>query len=147
MVVENVLIPAHTRGADRRVNREYTRLSDRMKYHRKVGHHGLAAELRKQMQQLPSRDPHDPDYRRLRYVRYADDFVLGFIGPKAEAKEVKESLETFLRDTLKLDWSQWLEAIQGKDSHNPRHQPGGEVPRLRAREPTGQRPTRPHRSA
>ena len=103
--VETMLIPAHTRGTDRRPNREYTRLSDRMKYHRKVGHHSLAAELRKQMQQLPSRDPHDPDYRRLRYVRYADDFVLGFIGPKAEAKQVKESLETFLRDTLKLELS------------------------------------------
>ena len=103
--VENVLIPAHTRGTDRRANREYTRLSDRMAYHRKVGHHSLAAELRKQMQQLPSRDPHDPDYRRLRYVRYADDFVLGFIGPKAEAKQVKESLETFLCNTLKLELS------------------------------------------
>ena len=103
--VETMLIPAHTRGTDRRPNREYTRLSDRMKYHRKVGHHSLAAELRKQMQQLPSRDPHDPDYRRLRYVRYAGDFVLGFIGPKAEAKQVKESLETFLRDTLKLELS------------------------------------------
>ena len=103
--VENVLIPAHTRGTDRRPNREYTRLADRMKYHRKVGHHSLAVELRKQMQQLPSRDPNDPDYRRLRYVRYADDFVLGFIGPKAEAKQVKESLETFLRDTLKLELS------------------------------------------
>ena len=103
--VENVLIPAHTRGTDRRNNREYTRLSDRATYHRKVGHHRLAKELRHQMQQLPSRDPHDPDYRRLRYVRYADDFVLGFIGPKAEAKQVKESLETFLRDTLKLELS------------------------------------------
>ena len=54
------------------------------------------------MQQLPSRDPY---YRRLRYVRYADDFVLGFIGPKVEAQQVKESLETFLRDTLKLELS------------------------------------------
>ena len=103
--VENVLIPAHTRGTERRNNREYTRLWNRMAYHRNVGHHSLAAELRKQMQQLPSREPHDPDYRRLRYVRYADDFVLGFIGPKAEAQQVKESLETFLRDTLKLELS------------------------------------------
>ena len=31
-------------------------------------------------------------------------------------------------------------AIQGENSHNPRHQPGGAVPRLRARESTGQRP-------
>ena len=38
-------------------------------------------------------------------------------------------------------------AIQGENSHNPRHQPGGAVPRLRAREPTGQRPVRPQRSA
>ena len=76
-----------------------------MVYHRKMGHSSLAAELRKQMQQLPSRDPHDPDYRRLRYVRYADDFVLGYIGPKAEAQQVKESLETFLRDSLKLELS------------------------------------------
>ena len=104
--VENVLIPANTRGTDRRDNREYTRLLNRMHYHKKVGHHSLAAELRKQMQQLPSRDPHDPGYRRLRYVRYADDFVLGFIGPKADAQQVKESLETFLRDSLKLELSQ-----------------------------------------
>ena len=103
--VENVLIPVHTRGTDRRDNREYTRLRNRMVYHRKMGHSSLAAELRKQMQQLPSRDPHDPDYRRLRYVRYADDFVLGYIGPKAEAQQVKESLETFLRDSLKLELS------------------------------------------
>ena len=104
--VENVLIPANTRGTVRRDNREYIRLRSRMVYHRNVGHHSLAAELRKQMQQLPSCDPYDPDYRRLRYVRYADDFVLGFIGPKAEAQQVKESLETFLRDTLKLELSQ-----------------------------------------
>ena len=57
------------------------------------------------MLQLPSGDPNDPGFRRLRYVRYADDFVLGFIGPKAEAGQIKESLETFLRDTLKLQLS------------------------------------------
>ena len=57
------------------------------------------------MQQLSSGDPHDPDYRRLRYVRYADDFVLGFIGPKAEAEQIKESLATFLCESLKLELS------------------------------------------
>ena len=103
--VENVLIPAHTRGTVRRDNREYTRLLNRAKYHKSQGHHALALQLRKQMQQLPSVDPYDPGYRRLRYVRYADDFVLGFIGPKAEAQQVKESLETFLRDSLKLELS------------------------------------------
>ncbi len=103
--VENMLIPAHTDGSDRRDNREYTRLLKQAAYQRKRGNHAKALQLRKQMQQLPSRDPYDPSYRRLRYVRYADDFVLGFIGPKAEAEQIKESLETFLRDSLKLELS------------------------------------------
>ena len=103
--VENVLIPAHTRGTARRRNPAYIRLSSRATYRRNVGHHRLATELRHQMRQLPSSDPHDPGYRRLRYVRYADDFVLGYIGPKAEAQQVKDSLETFLRDSLKLELS------------------------------------------
>ncbi len=103
--VETVLIPAHTRGPARRQNPEYGRLRSRMVYHKKVGHHRQAAELRKAMQRQPSGDPYDLEYRRLRYVRYADDFVLGFIGPKAEVEQIKESLEIFLRDTLKLELS------------------------------------------
>ena len=103
--VENVLIPENTRGTARRRNSAYIRLNHQAKHHKSKGRHVLARELRKQMQQLPSGDPQDPGYRRLRYVRYADDFVLGFIGPKAEAQQVKESLETFLRDSLKLELS------------------------------------------
>lgn len=30
----------------------------------------------------------DENWRRLTYVRYADDFLLGFIGPKEEAMEL-----------------------------------------------------------
>jgi hypothetical protein len=45
----------------------------------------------------------DPGYRRLRYCRYADDHLLGFIGPKAEAEEIKAKLATFLRETLGLE--------------------------------------------
>ena len=103
--VETVLIPAHTRGKARKYNREWANVKNLSAYYRKVGNHAMATALRKQMQQLPSSDPFDPDYRRLRYVRYADDFVPGFIGPKAEAGQIKESLETFLRDTLKLELS------------------------------------------
>ena len=58
------------------------------------------------MRSLPSVDPQDPGYRRLRYVRYADDTLLGFAGPKAEAEEIKQRLAQFLRDDLKLELSQ-----------------------------------------
>ncbi|MDE2753019.1 MAG: reverse transcriptase domain-containing protein [Gemmatimonadota bacterium] len=104
--VENVLIPAHTRGDKRRINPAWHALRRRMVRRRNRGDHVEAAQLRKQMQQLPSRDPQDPGYRRLRYVRYADDFVLGFSGPKAEAKEIRESLKTFLHDSLALELSE-----------------------------------------
>ena len=55
------------------------------------------------MRTLPSTDPMDPGYRRLRYVRYADDHLLGFIGPKAEAEQIKAKLARFLRETLGLE--------------------------------------------
>jgi hypothetical protein len=58
------------------------------------------------MLSLPSEDPQDPAYRRLRYIRYADDHLLGFTGPKAEAEEIKQRLATFLHDDLKLELSQ-----------------------------------------
>jgi hypothetical protein len=45
----------------------------------------------------------DPGYRRLFYCRYADDHLLGFIGPRAEAEEIKSKLARFLRETLALE--------------------------------------------
>jgi hypothetical protein len=57
------------------------------------------------MQQLPSILPNDSEYRRLRYCRYADDFLLGFVGPKDEAEAIKHRLMTFLREDLKLELS------------------------------------------
>ena len=72
---------------------------------RKAGDRERAWELTKAYQALPSRDPADPNFRRLWYVRYADDFLLGFIGPKAEALDIKRQLATFLREELRLDLS------------------------------------------
>ncbi len=63
----------------------------------------VARELRKQLRGTPSKDPQDPGYRRLRYCRYADDTLLGFAGPKAEAEQIKQRLAQFLRDDLKLE--------------------------------------------
>jgi hypothetical protein len=69
---------------------------------KRAGNRKEAQRLWTQVQHLPSRDPHDPDYRRLKYVRYADDTLFGFIGPKAEAEEIKGKIATWLRENLKL---------------------------------------------
>ena len=104
--VERELIPQHTRGASRKVNPEYERVKSRLRRARGHGDRAEARDLEKHLRALPYGDPMDPGYRRLRYVRYADDHILGFIGPKAEAEEIKTRLAAFLRETLGLELSQ-----------------------------------------
>ncbi len=59
--------------------------------------------IRQQLQTMPTQDMRDENYRRLWYIRYADDFLLGVIGPKNDAIEIKEELSRYLREKLKLD--------------------------------------------
>jgi group II intron reverse transcriptase/maturase len=101
--VETVLIPQCTRGKHRRGNPEYRRRTHQMTLARRRGDRETARALRRETRQLPSVDPQDPGYRRLRYSRYADDHILGFTGPKAEAEAIKDQLATFLRDELALE--------------------------------------------
>jgi len=100
--VETVLIPQYTRGKCRKRSPEYDRLRHHMVQARARGDRALAHDLRRQLRRVPSGDPQDPGYRRLRYSRYADDHILGFIGPKAEAEAIKDQLARFLRDDLAL---------------------------------------------
>jgi len=104
--VERELIPQYTRGALRKGNPEYWRVRARQNRARKRGDRAAARDLGKQLRTLPSADPMDPGYRRLQYVRYADDHILGFTGPKAEAEEIKAGLARFLRETLGLELNQ-----------------------------------------
>jgi len=103
--VERVLIPQYTRGSYRRRNRAYGTLTEAIGRARARGDRDRVKLLRKQQRVMPSVDPDDPGYRRLRYIRYADDHLLGFTGPKAEAEEIKQQLARFLRDELKLELS------------------------------------------
>jgi group II intron reverse transcriptase/maturase len=104
--VERELIPQHTRGNSRKVNREYSRLARRRQDARRRGDRAGARELAQQMRTVPYGDPMDPGYRRLKYIRYADDHILGFIGPKVEAEQIKAELAAFLRETLALGLNQ-----------------------------------------
>ena len=47
----------------------------------------------------------DSNYRRLKYIRYADDFLLGFVGTRREAEEIKQQLAEFLQNQLRLELS------------------------------------------
>jgi group II intron reverse transcriptase/maturase len=103
--VETVLMPHYTRGQRRARNGAYRRVQEAMTRARDRGDRAAVRSLRKQLRNLPSVDPQDPGYRRLRYVRYADDTLLGFTGPRAEAEEIKQRLAAFLRDDLNLELS------------------------------------------
>jgi group II intron reverse transcriptase/maturase len=104
--VESVLIPQYTRGDRRARNPAYLQVAAALARARRRGDRTQVRQLRQQMRSLPSLDPQDPGFRRLRYVRYADDTLLGFAGPKAEAEEIKQRLAGFLREELKLELSQ-----------------------------------------
>jgi group II intron reverse transcriptase/maturase len=103
--VETVLIPQHTRGAGRKPNPAYTKVKSGVAQAVRRGDRATAGKLRQQMRSMPSKDLRDPGYRRLRYVRYADDQLLGFTGPIAEAEQIKDQLAAFLRDNLGLELS------------------------------------------
>jgi group II intron reverse transcriptase/maturase len=104
--VEQRLIPEYTRGEKRRSELRYRRVESRIAKAARHGDRTAVRALRHLRRSLPSQDPDDPGYRRLRYVRYCDDFLLGFAGPRREAEEIKSKIGEFLRGELKLELSE-----------------------------------------
>jgi len=54
---------------------------------------------------FPHLDPFDSNFKRIQYVRYADDFLIGIIGNKEDARKIKMKIKEFLNNTLKLELS------------------------------------------
>ena len=104
--VEQTLLPTYNRGETRRIHPQYRLIYKRLYRRRKAGKLKEANALAKQLRTLPQGDSADPNYRRLRYIRYADDTLFGFAGPKVEAEEIKQQLKEFLQDILKLELSE-----------------------------------------
>jgi hypothetical protein len=104
--VEQQLIPEYTRGERRRTEPRYQRVESRIAKAQRHADRDAVRALRRLRRRLPSQDPDDPGYRRLRYVRYCDDFLLGFAGPRREAQEIKSKIGEFLREELKLELSE-----------------------------------------
>jgi hypothetical protein len=51
---------------------------------------------------LGARDQKDPNFSRLHYIRYADDFLLGFTGTRENALLILNSIKLFLETKLNL---------------------------------------------
>jgi group II intron reverse transcriptase/maturase len=103
--VIGTLIPQVNRGEVRAYNPEYFKCSEAMGKAKKEGNRTLYRKLSLFRRTLPVGRTDDPNFRRLFYVRYADDFLLGFIGPKVEAEDIKQQLKDFLSHELKLELS------------------------------------------
>jgi hypothetical protein len=100
------LIPVYTRGEARKRNPDFRHYEYKKWLAKSKGDRKAYKVYHQKQHSVPSLETHDPDYRRLHYVRYADDFLLSFAGPKEEAEEIKRRLATFLSDELKLELSQ-----------------------------------------
>jgi hypothetical protein len=105
-------------GKKRGDNKEYKRLSYQIQslWHKednlppsakteRTAIHAQRLQLNLARQGVPSNDPMDPHYKRLRYCRYADDFVIGLIGSKAEADRTLNEVRAFIQNDLKLTTS------------------------------------------
>jgi group II intron reverse transcriptase/maturase len=105
--VENDLIPAYTKGKRRKQSVARRKINAKLRWARERGDspeklRPLLAARRK----VRDGDPHDPDFRRLHYIRYADDFLLGYTGPRKDAEAIRDRIKAFLSDKLKLTLSE-----------------------------------------
>lgn len=104
-------------GAKRAENKEYQKLAWKRhglsvkadKCTDKTKRAEILAQIREldiQKLKMPCRNPMDGSYKRLQYVRYADDFIIGIIGSKADAEKVKADVGIFIMNMLKLEMSE-----------------------------------------
>jgi len=95
-------------GKERRVNPAYKRIESRRYRLVKAGRANTEEfkKLGKLMRSLPSLDTYDPNFVRIKYVRYADDWLIGVIGNHGLAEEIKDRVGKFLKDKLALTLSQ-----------------------------------------
>ena len=105
------------RGNKRAVNVEYHKLSaKRIRLKRKLAKAQSEEEkqsllesireLDKVHKSIPCKNPMDTNFRRLQYVRYADDFLIGIIGAKEDAQAVKQEIGVYIAEQLKLELSE-----------------------------------------
>lgn len=104
------------KGKERKLSTEYQRRASHVKWLKKKVSNAQSEEERKryleqynqerkELLKTPCTSDMDENYRRIRYVRYADDFLIGVIGTKAECEKIKEDITEFMDEKLKLELS------------------------------------------
>jgi len=99
--MENI-IERDTQGAYRKQNPEYNKTRYQLKKAQAAGNVAEIKVLNKKLKDMASVDVMDSNFKRVKYVRYADDFLIGIIGDKKYAKQIKQEIADFLRIKLKL---------------------------------------------
>ena len=117
--VTEQLKPTFDRGERRERNPEYQKLCNAIGKARRQGNYQKVDALKKLRSQVSSSDPMDSGYRRLLYIRYADDFLIGIIGSKLEAEDIKQLVGKFLSD-CKLEMSEAKTTITHATTGNAR---------------------------
>ncbi|KAJ1566187.1 hypothetical protein HK096_000005 [Nowakowskiella sp. JEL0078] len=98
--LEEVVKPSFERGKTSKANTLYNKLMV-LKY--KASDEGTRRDLRKRLRVIPSKDPMDSSFRRMLYLRYADDFIILVNAPYSEAVQLRQRVATFLGDTCGLE--------------------------------------------
>lgn len=105
------------KGKDRKRNPEYRKLETKRrnlveklkKAESKADKDIILAEIRQvemERRDVPYSLPMDESYKRMQYVRYADDFLIGVIGSKNDCEMIKKDIAEFLSAKLGLELSQ-----------------------------------------
>ncbi len=118
--IEAKLLPVYNFGKRRKADPHYMSLINAARNKKIAGKYEEAKQLRQQAQCMPSHITHDPLFRRLKYIRYADDWLLGFSGSHTEAEIIKQRLTEFLYQELKLELSQGKTLITHARSNSAR---------------------------
>jgi group II intron reverse transcriptase/maturase len=94
-------------NAYREKRNEIRRLSSKVSKEKDdVQRRALLTDLKKCKQELRKIPCVTQDNKRLVYVRYADDWVIGVCGSKIDCEAIKEQIRVHLRDVLKLELSE-----------------------------------------
>ena len=104
--IENSLLPIWNAEKKRKYNPAYSTVHRHLSRARRRKDWKQYKQLTQEKRRIPSQDMYDPDFRRLKYVRYADDFLLAFVGTKDEARQILTQIEEFLGQNLGFQTSE-----------------------------------------